>query len=282
MSDRPASCPITFNDFLAFEKKCFGTEFLIAQYDPYLIRYGEYRFILEQVVFQPADMVLDLGCEHNIFGPFLASWGLQVLGIDLNPKVWPDLQKKKAHVEQALGREISLTFKAEDATQLSLPPNSVDKVLAVSSIEHMFSTRGHGDFLAIQEVARVLKPGGVVALSLPMSNGGPFHESSTGDEGFGYPYRLYTPAALQERILSCPAMEMMAVNYLAQTTPDTCYPNLHFFRFWIETLSAEERKKWAWANPILATIFNPIISPEDGAQRLETVNTALVVLRKKI
>jgi hypothetical protein len=46
-------------------------------------------------------------------------------------------------------------------------------------------------------------------------------------------------------------------------------------------LAPEERLKWAWANAILSTVFNPVISMEEGEERLETVNTALICLRKK-
>jgi SAM-dependent methyltransferase len=154
-------------------------------------------------------------------------------------------------------------------------------VIAISSIEHMFSERGNGDQLAVESIARVLKPGGLAALSLPTSNGGPFHEAPQGDERFGAPYRLYTPEAVEERILSHPELERIQLVYLAHTTPDLRYSHLHFFRFWMDSLTPEERLKWAWANPILATIFNPIISQEEGERRLETVNTVLICLRKR-
>lgn len=272
---------LTFEDFLEFEQTVFQQDFPIAHYDPFLIRYGEYRFTMDVLPFRPGETVLDVGCERNIFLLYLASRGLKATGVDLNPQVWQDLKKTKKRVERATSQRLKVTFKAQDATQLSLKPDSVDKVIAISSIEHMFSERGHGDQLAIESIARVLKPGGMVALTLPMSNGDPFHEEPIGDERFAGPYRIYTPEAVRERILSHPDLETVRVAYLAQTTPDRRYPHLHFFRFWMDTLTPEERLKWAWANPILATMFNPIVSQAEGEERLETVNTVLICLAKK-
>lgn len=270
-----------FNRFLLFEKNVFGERFPIASYDPFLVRYGEYRFALDVLSIQPGETLLDLGCEANIFILYLAHLGARTIGVDLNPEVWAELEKKKQVVERSINQELEVKFKAEDATQLSLEPESVDKVVAISSIEHMFSEDGHGDQLAMQSIARVLKPGGLAALSIPMSNGGPFHEAPRGDRGFAAPYRLYTPEAVRERILSHPDLEKVHLYYLAQTTPDPRYEHLHFFRFWMDSLAPQERKQWAWATAILAGVFNPIVSEEEGERRLEAVNTALICLRKK-
>lgn len=271
-----------FQDFVEFEKCVFGESIPIAAYDPYLIRYGEYRFALDMLSFRPGETVLDLGCEKNIFLLYLAYRGVRALGVDLNSVVWKELQKRKKMVEQVTGQKLQVTFKADDATQLSLEPASVDRAIAISSIEHMFSEQGHGDQLAVASIARVLKPGGLVVITLPMSNGGPFHESPTGDERFAGPYRLYTPEVVQERILSQPELAKVSLKYLAHTSLDPRYSHFHFFRFWTESLTPEERLKWAWANPILADLFNPIISQEEGERRLDTVNTVLICLRKKV
>jgi SAM-dependent methyltransferase len=271
----------SFDDFLKFERQVFGENLPIPIYDGLMIRYGEYRFASEMLAFNPTDAVLDLGCETNIFILYLAYLGMCPLGVDLNPAVWPDLQARAALVERATGRKLRINFCAQDATQLDLPPASVDKAIAISSIEHMFCAQGNGDQLAIASLARVLKPGGLAVVTVPMSEGDPFHEEPVGDEILAGPYRLYTPETLQERILSQPDLEVVRLGYLAHSTPDPRFPPLYFFRFWRDILTEAERAKWAWANPILVSVFNPIIAPEEGASRLETVNTALVCLRKR-
>lgn len=45
--------PPLFVDFLSFEARVIGEPTPIALYDPYLIRYGEYRFILDSIIVQP-------------------------------------------------------------------------------------------------------------------------------------------------------------------------------------------------------------------------------------
>jgi len=272
----------SLSGFLEFEKQVFGDQFPIAAYDQYLIRYGEYQYVLDHLPFQPGDLVVDLGSDANVLLFYMAHLGARVVGVDLNAQLEHAIRTRQAQVERATGRKLDLTFKIEDATQLSsMASNSVDKVTAVSAIEHMFSKQGRGDELVLAAIARVLKPGGLAAITLPTSNGDPFHEAPSGDKRYGLPYRLYTPQAVEERILSRPEFETVNLSYLAHTTPDARYPHLHFFQFWMNSLSQKERWKWAWANPLLATIFNPILSRAEGEQRLETVNTVLICLRKK-
>ena len=271
---------ISFNDFLLFEKQVFGEAFPIASYDPSLIRYGEYRFVLDELNLQPGTNVLDLGCEFNIFMQYLAYRGVRILGVDINPKVQRTINDLKHKVEKSTKAVLDLRFQQEDATKLSLAPESVEAVIAVSSIEHMFSASGHGDQLAVASIARVLKRGGLAAITVPMSNGVPFHESPKGDARFAGPYRLYTPETLAARYLSNPELEVVSLKYLANSTPDVRFSQMHFHRFWLQTLSAADRAKWHWVQPILASVFNPIIPAQEGDQRLETLNTALICLRK--
>jgi len=274
-----ASC-CRFEAFLEFELKVFGGDFPVAAYDPYLIRYGEYRFALDMLAPRPGEVIMDVGCGANIFGFFLAYLGARVISVDMDFQVAREFQARKEIVEKSIGRKLAIEFILGDATRLNLAPDSVDKCLAISSIEHMFSPDGPGDRLALRSIAHILRPGGIAVITLSMSGGGRFHESSTGDARFGGPYRLYTPEALEERILSQPELEVVRWSYLAYTTPEP-YENPCFYHFWLEHLSPGERWKWAWANPILAAVFNPIVSREEGERRLETVNTALICLRKK-
>jgi SAM-dependent methyltransferase len=263
-----------------FERQVFGDDFPIAKYDPTLIRYGEYRFVLDELRLQPGMLVLDLGCEFNIFMQYLAYRGVRIVGVDINPKVQGAIEDLKRRVETSTNTRLDIRFKADDATQLSLESDSVDAVVAISSIEHMFSKDGNGDQLAVASIARVLNKNGLAVITVPMSNGTPFHESPRGDARFDGPYRLYTPDMLAARFLSDSCLEVVNLKYLASSTPDARFSQMHFHQFWLQTLSAKDRAKWNWAQPILASIFNPIISAQEGEQRLESLNTALICLRK--
>jgi SAM-dependent methyltransferase len=59
----------------------------------------------------------------------------------------------------------NLNFQLEDGTQLSFQDNSFDLVYSISVIEHI-----HGNYAdAVQEMVRVLKPGGYLCLTFPVS-----------------------------------------------------------------------------------------------------------------
>jgi GT2 family glycosyltransferase/SAM-dependent methyltransferase len=272
--------PPAFTDFLSFETRVFGHPSPIAQYDPFLIRYGEYRFILDAIQPTEGDTIVDLGCEANLLMLFFGSRGANVIGIDVDSNLIALVEERKELVHRALGVDPAIRFDVQDATELQLEKGSADFVIATSSIEHMFSARGNGDQLAIEGIAAVLRPGGLAAITVPMSNGAPFHECPSGDERFGGPYRLYTPGLIGERLLFHPGLESVRLAYLAQTSLDPRYDNMAFTQFW-QDLPSDERLKWSWANPILSAVFNPIVQQEAALVRESTLNTALLLLRKK-
>jgi SAM-dependent methyltransferase len=267
-----------FADFLQFERSVFGDPPPLSTYDAYLIRYGEYRFVFDAMGFCRGDAVLDVGCETNILMHYLASRGMKVTAIDIDPSVEAAVRQYEALVRTATQSDFSIRFIAQDATRLCLE-TSYDKVIAVSSIEHMFSATGDGDQQAVAGIASVLKPGGLVAITVPMSNGQPFHESPTGDARYHGPYRLYTFDMLRERLLSCPDLEVESVCYLAHRTPSSDDSG-EFLRFWTNELTPDERARWAWAHPVFQNVFNPQITEDEGLSKPASVNTALICLRK--
>jgi SAM-dependent methyltransferase len=120
--------------------------------------------------------VLDLGCETNILMLYLAFRGARVIGVDIDPAIRKSIAECVALVEGATGKKLQIHVEIHDATELALQDASVDAAVAVSSIEHMFSDNGDGDSRAVNGIARALKSGGLAVITVPTSNGGPFHE----------------------------------------------------------------------------------------------------------
>jgi len=84
--------------------------------------------------------------------------------------------------------------------QLTLPGASFDRVVSISVIEHI-----PDDSAAIREMARVLKPGGLLALTTPFGPAfhqtGEVHHKDRSGRWTGDMDRVYTPQALQERLI---------------------------------------------------------------------------------
>jgi SAM-dependent methyltransferase len=101
-------------------------------------------------------------------------------------------------------------FSVEDARALNYSAEGFDLVFAMSVIEHVADFGGQmGDSLSIQEMLRVLKPGGLLLISVPF--GHEYREQDrvglegaarqTDDKNRHFFQRIYTPATAEERIL---------------------------------------------------------------------------------
>ncbi len=98
--------------------------------------------------------VLDVGCGTGVVAIHAATKGARVTGVDLTPEL---IEHAKANTEIA---GVSLEWRVGDAEALPFADGSFDVVL--SQFGHMFAPRPE---VAVAEMLRVLRPGGVVAFS---------------------------------------------------------------------------------------------------------------------
>lgn len=94
-----------------------------------------------------------------------------------------------------------------DATNLDFPDKTFDAVISISVIEHIGKD---GDLLAIKEMWRVLKPGGILILTFPVSR--MFFNEYTDTDTYGlnikgsngkyFFQRYYDEAAIEKRLLN--------------------------------------------------------------------------------
>ncbi len=121
-------------------------------------RIVEYPFVLRQLDLPLGSTILDLGATGSALALQLANFGYRVIATDVRP--YPFTHPK-------------LEFREGNFLQNSLPPESVDAVLAISTLEHMGipyyggPSVADGDLLASQEIWRLLKPGGYFLLTVP-------------------------------------------------------------------------------------------------------------------
>ena len=88
---------------------------------------------------RPGERVLEVGCGRGHLTRVLDDWGVDVTGIDANPRAG----------EVAVSEKVSHMY----AERLDFPDSTFDKIVSVHAIEHIPALEE-----AFDEMARVLKP----------------------------------------------------------------------------------------------------------------------------
>ncbi|HJW98578.1 MAG TPA: methyltransferase domain-containing protein [Terriglobales bacterium] len=102
------------------------------------------------------ERALDIGCGAGSFSVALAKRGFQVRAID----PVPDMLKQTSQLVRERGVEHRVAVESGDAHDLIYPDNSFGLVLAIGVTPWLHSLPS-----ALQEITRVLKPGGYVVIS---------------------------------------------------------------------------------------------------------------------
>jgi SAM-dependent methyltransferase len=161
-------------------------------------------------ILPPEGLVLDLGCAFG-YGTDMVARRHQVVGVDASP----------AFIARARRRYLHLRFEQAPAEALPFADATFDAVLLLDVLEHVQREQP-----VLQEVARVLRPGGTLVLSVPHKGalrwldslnvwdhlaGGGSHPPEEVIPG-GYPYhRHYAEADLAG--LLAPWFSISAVQY---------------------------------------------------------------------
>jgi ubiquinone/menaquinone biosynthesis C-methylase UbiE len=116
-----------------------------------------FREVLRHADLAPGQRVLDLGCGWAYGTLWARERGCRVTGVDL-------AHDQLAWARRALPDATSLGLTQANAKTLPFADEQFDRVISVEMLEHVFRPdRDH----VFREIARVLKPGGKVALSTP-------------------------------------------------------------------------------------------------------------------
>jgi SAM-dependent methyltransferase len=116
----------------------------------------------EQFPVEPGERVLDMGCGGGRHAFALYRRGARVVALDLDAAELKDV----AGMFDALRPEVPETATAQairgSAYELPFADGSFDKIIAAEVLEHLPE-----DSRAMRELARVLKPGGSIAITVP-------------------------------------------------------------------------------------------------------------------
>ncbi len=113
---------------------------------------------------QPGERVLDLGCGGGRHAFESARRGARVVALDTDRTELGQVTAVFAAMAEAgeIPEGGSGMAVAGDATSLPFPDSSFDKIIAAEVLEHL-----PADQIAMNEIARVLRPGGMVAVTVP-------------------------------------------------------------------------------------------------------------------
>ncbi len=148
-----------------------------------------------------------------------------------------------------MGRQIHL--QVQDARHLTYPDSFFDCIFSVSVLEHI---PNEGDSAAMREIARVLRPGGVVTLTVPFAARGYSEEYVNGDvyerRSNGAPtfyQRRYDLAALHRRLIEPSGLRLGGMTFFGE-------PRIQFERYW-NRVPMRWKLPLLWAQPFLAKLF---------------------------
>lgn len=118
---------------------------------------------LARLELAPGERVLDVGCgegRHAVVA--YARADVDVVAVDLNRKDLCTARERLCKLEQDKCRGKSFALLQADALRLPFADGTFDKVICAEVLEHL------ADYdTALREIARVLRPGGIFAASVP-------------------------------------------------------------------------------------------------------------------
>ncbi len=182
------------------------------------IRCAEFRYVLEHLQMDGAEVVLDIG-SPKLLSLFLAArYETEVHATDLMDYFFGSYG---VYADRVLGAHRGrYRIEIQDARSLGYPDGSVDRVFSVSALEHI---PGVGDSMAMREIARVLRPGGLCCLTMPWSDRGYLEEYRDGSDPDAYwagggdspvfYQRAYDRATLESRILEPSGLELVDLDF---------------------------------------------------------------------
>ena len=118
----------------------------------------------DRIPIEPGTRLLDLGCGAGRHAFEAGRRGAQVVALDTDHAELERVSAIAAAMAEAgeLQPPASITSSSGDATRMPFPDHTFDVVIAAEILEHV-----PADQQAMNEIARVLRPGGIAAVTVP-------------------------------------------------------------------------------------------------------------------
>jgi len=133
---------------------------------------------------QQNEIILDAGCGNGVYSFTLGFSGSIVYGVDNNKKTISNCQR----MSEEMGLSNQIYFYKANLLKLPFDSNFFDKIVFSETLEHI-----QEDKKAIEELHRVLKPDGVMVISVPTN----IFINKRYKKQFGH-YRLYDITKLKK------------------------------------------------------------------------------------
>lgn len=147
------------------------------------------------------DVLLDLGCGFGRHAYGAAVRGAKVVASDLSLPELIDIRSTTAamHLSGELTCDNSVELAASDACQLPFSDSSFSRIVASEVLEHIPQ-----DDQALQELVRVLRPGGMLVVTvpawLPEKLCWMLDENYSAPQAEGGHVRIYTQSELEQKL----------------------------------------------------------------------------------
>lgn len=162
-------------------------------------RYIEAPYALNSLKFEKNDRVLDISSPKHIALYIKESCPVDLTSIDIVSDFISDYKKYARNMGLS-----GISWEVRDARKLEYKNDSFDKIYSISVLEHISDD---GDILTVREIGRMLKPGGICAITVPFS--GTFKEIYKNTSVYERDYngkpvffsRIYDEQSLEDRLI---------------------------------------------------------------------------------
>ena len=185
----------------------------------FYFRWLEFPEVVRALAPRPGERLLEVGSAWISTTPLLLvrRFGCRVTCVDVQPLGGPE----RARVDRLLDRlrftdqeRSRLTLVSRDAAALDLDLPPLDGAYAISTLEHL---PGDGDAAAIRHMARRVRPGGRVVISVPFTFGEPIEGDVS--EGEEHRQRWYDPGTIFARLIEPSGLALEEARFLVETRP---------------------------------------------------------------